>query len=280
VEVTGSGMNFLSGGVTLGFGTADVVVKQLWVLSPTRVVADVMVAPNAVLGTSEVSVISGFRSATLPNGFQLLPATSGPSIQSVANGTAGQATIYPGGLVSLTGSNLSSTGATSVTLRPDAVSSENGTPAQVVSASATQVTFLVPDGFATGVATLSLNNGSADSLALAIEIDPAPPAITAVTYYSGLAVDSGSPATVRDILSVHVTGLDPALLADSSRLVVTAGSVPMLVAGIVQGTGGESVIQVLLTQPPYGAQIPITVWVDGSCGASVSIPIISLTGTQ
>lgn len=273
VDITASDMNFLTGGVTVGFGTADAIVRQLWVLSPTHVVADVMVAPDAALGTSEVSAISGFRSVSQADGFQLLPAASGPTIQTVSNGTAGQATLYPGGLVSVTGANLAGgSGATTVAM--------NGTPLPIVSASATQVVFQVPLGFAPGVATLHLSAGSASALPVAIEIDPAPPVITSVMSYPGQPIGSGTPATVGDVLKIEVTGLDPAAISNPSRVVVTAGTTPMPVIGIIQEANGASGILILLTQPPYGEEIPITAWVDGSSGAPFSIPIVPRTATQ
>jgi hypothetical protein len=89
IEITASNMNFVDGQVTVGFGTDDVTVRRVWALSPTHLIADVVVAPNAALGTSEVSVISGFQVASLANAFQIQPADSSrPAIVSIANGVS------------------------------------------------------------------------------------------------------------------------------------------------------------------------------------------------
>ena len=47
-------------------------------------------------------------------------------------------------------------------------------PMSIVSASPSQITFLVPQGMPTGPAVLKLNNGGADAFPIVIEIE-APP---------------------------------------------------------------------------------------------------------
>src|SRR5262249_47737272 len=59
IEITGTNTNFVEGRVTAGFGSADVAVRRVWVLSPTRAIANVAVAGNASQALSEISVISG-----------------------------------------------------------------------------------------------------------------------------------------------------------------------------------------------------------------------------
>ena len=86
VDIAGSNTDFVNGQVTVGFGTTDVTVSRLWVLSPTHLIANVVVAPNAAVGASEISVISGFQVVTQPFGFQVQPANAAlPAIAAVAN---------------------------------------------------------------------------------------------------------------------------------------------------------------------------------------------------
>ena len=65
VDITAANMNFVDGQVTIGFGSHDVLVRRVWVLSPTHAVANVSVAANAPQSFSEMSVISGMQIATL-----------------------------------------------------------------------------------------------------------------------------------------------------------------------------------------------------------------------
>ncbi|HEY3417149.1 MAG TPA: carboxypeptidase regulatory-like domain-containing protein, partial [Armatimonadota bacterium] len=101
VEINATGMDFAKGYVTLGFGTADIAVRQVWVVSPTRLIANVTVAGNASAGFSDVSVISGFRTASLPGGFQTAMVDAAAPIILLPS-----ARIHAGGTVTLAGSNL------------------------------------------------------------------------------------------------------------------------------------------------------------------------------
>ena len=142
----------------------------MWVLSPTRVWANVVVSPNAVPGPYHSTLISGFQVIDQPFGFQVIPAAAAASRPSLAlppvNVNPAQASIVAGATVSLSGSNLSASGtATGVTV------TLNDQPANVLSASPTQVIFQVPAGTAAGPAQLKLNNGAADAFPIVIEIE-------------------------------------------------------------------------------------------------------------
>ncbi|HTR35564.1 MAG TPA: matrixin family metalloprotease [Bryobacteraceae bacterium] len=57
VDVQGSNTNFIDGQTTIGFGTSDVLVKQVTVLSPTHLTA--VVTPSATVSTSGINVTTG-----------------------------------------------------------------------------------------------------------------------------------------------------------------------------------------------------------------------------
>ncbi|MGD0500555.1 MAG: matrixin family metalloprotease [Bryobacteraceae bacterium] len=268
VDITTDNLNFTPGLLTAGFGTEDVAVRGLWILSPTHAVANVTVAPNAALGASELSVISGFRTVTLAGGFETQPADPAkPAIASVTNGVPTQATLYPGGYAAVYGVNLAMDGGSSQAFLNDA-------PMQVTYATAGQIDFLIPSDFPTGPATLRVNNGQNDAPPVIAEIDPPPPVIVAVSFAGGQPVDRDNPAAAGDTLAIRATGLDPAAAADLSRVLVTAGGVDMAVVQIVAADNGAFDVWVSLTGPPIGDQVPLAVWVDGSSSAAVPIPVV------
>jgi uncharacterized protein (TIGR03437 family) len=237
------------------------------VLSPTRLIANVAVAPNAPSGTSEVSVISGFQTAALPAGFELQPSDSQrPAITLVANGIPTQATLYPGGYVSIYGANLTAAGvAPQVTLNDVAARVEYYSPAQI--------NFVVPADFVTGPATLKLNAGAASAFPLVVEIAPPPPVIRSVTASAGEALDAEHAAFEGEALTVTVTGLDASVVANPGRVRVTLGDVDMRVVKIVDSGEGlyQIEIEVIGTLTPGSA--PLAVWVDGSSSAPKEIPV-------
>ena len=263
VDITATNMTFVSGQVTVGLGTSDAQVRDVFVLSPTHVAVNVVTAANTALAASELSVISGFQVAARENAFQPQPANpAAPYITSVANGIAGQATVYTYGYATIGGVNLGmSRGSVQATL--------NGEPALVVYGSENQINILVPGDMPAGLANLVVNNGTANSPPLAVEIGLPPPVIVGMTLASSQPASGSSPATA--LLNVQVTSLDPTVLANLSRLAVTVDGAGVPITQVQAEGGGMYLIQVLLTRPGPSS---LAVWVDGSSWQPVPISVL------
>ena len=255
VDITTSNTNFVPGQVTVGFGTSDITVTGVWVIHPNELWVDVTVAPGAALGSSEISVISGFQVMTQPAGFQVVPAISGaPAILAVVNGVPGQATIYPNAVATIWGANLANP---QITI--------NGQPAQVAYSSGDQVNVAVPAGTPTGPVILNLTT-SGGSVSLVVPISYAPPVILGITEPSGAVVDATDTAVSGDQLTIAISGLDPTVTLASGRLQVMVAGVSMPVQSI-----SASQIQFTLNQSFNGTQVPVTIVVDGSSSAPFTI---------
>jgi hypothetical protein len=254
VDITALNTSFVNGQVTVGFGTSDVTVIGLWVLSPTHLWVNVMVAADAALGSSEISVISGFQVVT-QFGFQIVPANpAAPAILAVVNGVFGQATIYPNAVATIWGANLANP---QITI--------NGQPAQVYYSSGDQVNVAVPPGTPTGPVVLNLTT-SGGSVSLVVPIDYAPPSILGIAEPSGAIVNATNAAVSGDLLTIAISGLDPTVTLASGRLQVMVAGVSMPVQSI-----SASQIQFTLSQSFNGAQVPVTIVVDGSSSAPFTI---------
>ncbi|MDQ2899759.1 MAG: matrixin family metalloprotease [Acidobacteriota bacterium] len=170
IDISGVNTRFVAGQVIVGFGSDDVFVRRVFVLSPTHLLVDVSIAPNAAQVATEASVISGFQVTSLPLGFQISAQNPGlpTAIPVLVNVSTGQSGAAPGAVVSLTGQNLLAGNGLipSLTL--------NDQPVQVIFVSANQINFQIPAGFPTGPALLKINNGTNVSLPVAVSIDPAP----------------------------------------------------------------------------------------------------------
>ena len=264
VDITATNVNFVNGQVTVGFGTDDVTVRQVWVLSPTHIVANAVVAPGAAITASDLSVIAGFQVIDQQGGFQTQVARPGfPDIGlPVVNADLTQATIYPGSAASIFGTNLVSS-SVQVTL--------GGVQLPVLYASASQVNVSIPAGFPLGPAQLVLNNGSTSSFPVIVEIDELPPAIVALTTLAGGSL-TGVVSNPGDLIDVVVSGLDPTVIG-TANLQVTVSGVPMTVAQVTPLANGQYQIEVVLTQSFGGAQVPLEVWVNGSSSQPVTITV-------
>jgi uncharacterized protein (TIGR03437 family) len=255
VDITALNTSFVNGAVTVGFGTSDITVTGVWVVSPAELWVNVLVAPGAALGASEVSVISGFQVMTQPFGFQIVAANpAAPAILAVVNGVYGQATIYPNAVATIWGANLAN---------PQIAI--NGQPAQVYYSSLDQVNVAVPASTPTGPVILSLTT-SRGTVSLVVPVTYQPPVILGIVESSGAVVNSTTAATSGDLLTIAISGLDPTVTLASGRLQVMVAGVSMPVQQI-----GGSQIQFILNQSFHGAQVPVTIVVDGSSSAPFAI---------
>ena len=260
VDIITQGATFTEGQVTLGFGSADVAVKRVFVLGSNHIQANVAVAPGAVLGASEISIISGFQVMWQQNAFQTLPAVAGrPLVHGVANNSSGQQTVYPGSVVAVFGQNLLNA---QVTLNDAAV--------PVVGSVPNQVNFTIPATFPTGLAVLKVSGigGAANSVLL--QIDVPPPTILAVTNISGVPFDSTHSAGAQDVINVLVSNLDPGAAANPGNVQVSIGG--MLVPVIITpASNGQYQLQFVMPQAFGGIPVPLAVVVDGSASAPFTL---------
>ena len=269
VTVNTSNMQFVNGLTTLGFGSGDVAVRRLWVLSPaqalsnsscssvTCAVANVTVAANALQQETAASVISGFQVYEQASGFQVIPANPSLAIISLPVTNAFypvQNSLYPGSIASLYGQNLQAAGSTpGITLA--------GQNAQILYTSPTQINFVIPVGVPTGPAVLTLQG----ALPIVLQIDPAPPVIVGAASATAVALGAAQSAAPGDTITLIVTGLDPAVLSAPSRVGIVEGgvSIPVFTIQQAQNNSSDLLIQFALTASVTGQQVPVTVSLDG-----------------
>jgi uncharacterized protein (TIGR03437 family) len=269
VDIFASNTNFVGGQVTVGFGTSDIAVRRVWVKSPTHVVADVVVANNAVIGAWPVNLISGFQVVEQQAAFQIQPPNTNlptPAIP-VFNAVSYATVLHDADYASIFGSNLSVGSGAQVLL--------NGAALPVLYASSNQINFQIPAGTPVGPATLQVNNGSASAYPVSLQIDSSPAVISvpasapsAVSNAAGMATTVVSPG---QIASVQVTNVDPGIVNAPSRVAVTLSGVPMAVQSVTAVGGGVFQIEFAVTQSFAGWQVPLVVLVDGS--PSLAIPV-------
>lgn len=167
ISITGVNTNFTAGQVSAGFGSSDVLVNNVWVVSPTQILANVTVSPNAALGNSELSVISGFEVMSQPSAFQIQP--NNPALPEIAwpaiNASTGSA-INPGTYAAIFPANGTQFPANmQLTL--------NGSPVAIQYSSPSQINFFVPSSVPLGAAVLNASSGG-NTINMVVEIDPPP----------------------------------------------------------------------------------------------------------
>jgi len=106
---------------------------------------------------------------------------------------------------------------------------------------------------------------------VAVQIDNAPPVITAINNASGVSL-AGASIGAGELMNILVTGLDSAT-ATIGRVRVAVSGVDMPMQQLIALPGGLYQIQCVLTQSFGGARVPVSVSVDGSASAPFAITV-------
>ncbi len=281
VDIIGTNTNFISGQVAVGFGSSDISVRRVWVLSPQRILLNVTVAPQAQPGPVELTVSSGLQLETLTSVLQVQAASNPESLRvPIVNTLTGLEGVPAGGTAVITTTGLPQN-LTGWTLLID--SQKVAFSPQMIS---NNLTVQVPPSLASvpGAAVVDLidPNGNVVSVVV-MQIDTAPPAIVGVVNSIGVPISSTNPAHLGDALTITVTGLADA----ASSAAPAAGNVVVSVAGVgvaVSQTAsallpgaqaGVTQIQFSLSaSAPYGPQQQLTVGLGTRVSAPVQVAII------
>ncbi len=278
VEINGVNTSFTDGYTFAGFGSSDVAVGKLWVLSPTRLWANVRVADGAQPATLPATVISGFQAANAANSLQIQAAQIGLAVlnPTLINPVTGQPSVYAGGQASLSVSNLPA-------VDPAAVGvAVGGYPAQVLQVKDGAIVFHMPDGLGVGPATLSVTFGAApvpQPNTIVVDIDPLPPVIQSVSAYGIIPIGPNWPAFSGVYLSMAVSGLaDPDIVAHPERLQLTLGGIAHSVFKVIQSAIDPNVcfvIFVVSEEVSPGDSVPLVIAIDRRVSQPFAIPVVA-----
>jgi uncharacterized protein (TIGR03437 family) len=247
IEIDGSNGNFVDGVTMVGVGSSDVQVLRSWVVAPNKIYANVQVAAGASVTAATLTAITGFQIVTLPSAVQLLGLNGqtpflNPQLTNASPNLTGN---YPGALVTLSGSNF-----------PNNVSiALGGQNAPVVNATASQVTFQIPTGIATGPTVLKFSSGSY-SVSIVVQIDPPPPGVVNVAGTDNVSISANRPARAGDVLNVLVTSVT------NTQVRVSISGVDHPVQSVTP-QGSASQVQIVLSPAVAPGQAPLTVSVGG-----------------
>ncbi len=286
VDITGTGFTFTKGLTTVGFGTTDIVVRHVFVLSAGHLQADVSISPNAALSNPDVSVMAGFQLATAPAGFHITaPVTGLPAaIPILTNALPGLTGAYAGAVVALYGSNLA---APNLPPGVNPVLTFNGQAATLLYSSATQINLQIPQSLASGPSTLNLNNGVANAYPVVVNIDPQPAGIAAIQNSSGAYIDAANPAIQGDLLIVTLTNFNTG--AAQNATAIAPSRVQISVGGTLHNPlpnpitpfapGSYQISFLLNANEAVGTSQPLIVYLDGRSSYPATIPVANPDGS-
>ncbi|HVO98499.1 MAG TPA: matrixin family metalloprotease [Bryobacteraceae bacterium] len=276
VRIDGDNTNFVNGQTVVGFGSSDIVVKQVYVVNPLLLFADISVNSAAPLATTNVTVFTGLQTATyaadLGTGTGMQIAVSSPNQISlrapVTNAATGLAGTPAGGVAVININGIQTQDLTGWTL--------NIGPQQIVSpalVNGNQIQVTVPVSVPVGPADVVLTSPSGQSAPMIfMKVDAAPPLIVSVLNTAGAAIAPTQQVHPGDTVTLYLNNLsDGTTPVNLQTLFVTGGvmntssafSIP------VQQINGLSVQIQIPTWVPNGT-LPVSVGV----GTRVSPPVL------
>lgn len=264
VEINGVNTNFVDGQSVLGFGSSDLVVRRVWVLSPTRLVANLTVTVAAQAMPISATIVTGLRLTTQPFAFQVLPSGVRPmSVNSIVSGAAPGQSLSPGNPAIVTVNGATSLSGAFILLNDRSI--------QAFIVGSNQLTFQIPPDQAPGPAVLKVQVGSDVSLPVVMNIDPLPPVISQFMNVAAAGVAAPS-FRGGDQVNLLVSGLsDPGTSPAPSRVAINVAGIDHQAVQVTPSAGQHDVLFVLSSQVPAGPQ-PMTVSIDGR--ASMPFPIL------
>lgn len=279
IDILGADSAFAQGLTSVGFGSGDIFVRRVTVLSPTHLRANISVSSNAALSSPNITITSGFGIATAPGQFQISATAANlpVAVPVLVNASAesGVTGVFPGATVSLYGRNLVQQVLTQQNLTTPRVTI-GGHQALLFFWSPTQINLQIPSDLTPGPAVLVVNNGVLNSYAVDVVIDPLPAGFAAVQLATGEYITPTRAARIGDTLIATMIGFAPAgSIITPAHIQVSLGGVAIS-ASKVEATG--TLWQVTFTVPalvPVGAAQRLIVYRDGLSSVLASIPVVA-----
>jgi uncharacterized protein (TIGR03437 family) len=185
--------------VAVGFGTSDIVVREMEIIAGDRLRAVVTVGAQTAPGHYPVTLSNGLQTLVQPNGFEVVGPSSSlhtrPSVRygALVNSATGLPALSPGALASLFGAQLSGGNPGSARV------SIGGMEAPLLSVSEGQINLQIPESVDVGLAEVVVSNDAGSSDPMLVRLDRASPGLFAVLDAAGAATTAlagGRSATV------------------------------------------------------------------------------------
>ncbi len=271
IQITGANTNFNSQ-TTVGFGTSDIVVKQVFLISPTSLIVNASVSPQTPLTSSSVTITTGLQTASESLAMQI--GQSNPNQVSlhapVTNFATGLPGVPAGGTAIINATNLPQN-------MTGWILYIGGQPAAYTYGN-NQLQATVPSALGFGAQTVQLVAPPGGPIGpsivipeIAMKIDTLPPSIASVSTVTGVPITSTSQVHPGDVLIVNLFGLsDPTIpQLTSANFFATLGAItgPGALNAPVQFN--NSVVQVQIPYSAPNGTFPLYVGV----GTRVSSPV-------
>jgi uncharacterized protein (TIGR03437 family) len=269
LQIDVAGGTFVQGQTLVGFGNSDILVRQVSVVSPTRILVNVAIAPGAQTASAQLSVVSGLQMMAQQFAFQIVPASKAFWLSSnIVNAQTGNPGVSPSAAATLTvGSGPANLSASNMSLFL------NDRSIAVTSVAGNQITFGVPSAVTPGSYVLRIEANGERSLPILMIVDPPPPKILSASSEGG----ESTPLRAGQLIAVNVSDAESAgSILDSSRVEVKLAGIPVKVAQILEQQDVHKLLVYVPDTAAAGDDVPLTVSIDSRTSEPIAVDVEKL----
>jgi hypothetical protein len=281
LDLTGTNVNFAVSGLRLGFGTSDITVRHIWLLSAQHAQVAISVSPAAVQGLTTLTLSAGLQLVENSLSFQI----TGPSqllwasLASALPGSLTPGLPYPYPLVfrienvpdGLSAANFSVAVVTASGVEPVSMDAYVGG----------QILIELPANLAPGPLTLQFTCNGTALPPVVLDVSAANPVILQASNSVTATVYTGSaPAYPGDVITLVVTNLASDIApVDLNSLSVSVNGVAQTVYSLQLQTYGTSLYTVQFKLDPQtqlqaaSGSLPLTIANGARVSASFALPV-------
>lgn len=272
IELNAPNAKFIAGRVRVGFGTADLNVRAMQIVSPTRLLLSVVAAPQAQPGGQTVTLVSGLHHLVLRDGLQIAPAFASISrnLQIDSNWTTdnGSAFVTPGSRATVRVNGLAGTA-------PNVTASLNGENVVVLSAGEGRVVISVPPLLEPGFALLRLSIDGEVVNPVLVRVFGAPASILRVESSEQFVIEAVRPAVPGD--NITITFQEPSVHVDAllraNQVTLRVGESEVQTLRVLRTAPNTFQATFTLPRPLPDGQIPIELNVSGRPSSPFNLPV-------
>ncbi len=284
VTIDGLGTDFAADQTIVGFGTSDIVTRDLEVLSPERLRVVITVRPRTEPGPYMVSVTSGLQLVEATQRFQVNPPDPDdprPKLRfgGLVNSATMRPDLSPGVLATLFGTNLSAdpSGDPAPAVLPTVT--VDGQQATVLAVTPDQINLRIPITVDPGVGELRVQRGPSFSDPMLIRISCVSPGLFRAIRSDGSTVSLDNPAQPGEGLLVLATGLGAGNLLGSTedatavQLEINRERVEPLSLRAVAGFPGLYELGMAVPDQLAGEALSVSLLIEGRRGNTLTLPL-------
>jgi hypothetical protein len=282
IDLTGTNVDFAVSGLRLGFGTSDVVVRHIWLLSPQHAKVAISVAPAAQQGSTTLTLSAGLQFVQSSLSFQITAPSTEPWVR--ASGViwssllSGLANRYP---IILPIENIPYTARVS-DFSVSVITPVGLQAVPILACLGGPIFISLPANLTPGPLTLNVSFMGVALAPVVLDVSPAIPSILqASNSATGSAYSGSAPAYPGDVVSIAVENLAADIApVDLSSLSVSVDGVAQTVYAVEAQTSGTNLYTVQFKLDPQTqvttGSLPATITAGSRISAPFALPVAAV----